>query len=433
MAKEIVVIGGSIAGVYSAISAARFSQDCKVLVLSDEEPPLYRRPSIIDVIKGAGTYDTVKWFIKIPENVKIIHNVKVEAIDVDNKLVKVKAVKSTFEGQKFIKYDSLVIATGSVPMLPKIKGINLRGIHSLRTLEDAIKISNSIKAGETCVVVGGGFVGLLTADALLKRGVKPVLCEKARLLCRVVEPDVSEILKNEISKKCRIVYGNLEEIVGSTEVQYVKVDGEKIRTSTVILATGTRPSVELAKSAGVRVSEEGIQVDEKMATSIPDIYSAGDCNATLDFISKKHVYMPLASKAAIEGMIAGCNAAGGMLKSSGFIRSQYERVFDLDIITIGLTCEDARNANIKAEERGFKFPEEYRKGVMTVKMICNDEDELIGFQLVAHSSSYVQKFLLQNIKKAIYAKSMVWQKLMKFLLEINKINIKNKIILFDRR
>jgi NADPH-dependent 2,4-dienoyl-CoA reductase/sulfur reductase-like enzyme len=415
MVEKIIVIGGSISGIFSAISAARFSRDCKVVVLSDEKPPLYRRPSIVDILRGTGTLDNIKWPIKIPENVKIVHNVKVEKIDADNKLVKVRNI--AFEKRNSIKYDSLIIATGSVPILPEVEGIDLKGVHLMRFLEDAVKISNRVKVGDTCIVVGGGFTALLIADALFKRGVKPVLCVRSRLLRRIVEPDVSEILEKEILKNCRIIHGNLEKIIGSREAEYVKINGEKIRTSTIILATGTRPSVELANNTGIHVSEEGIQVDEKMTTSIPNVYAAGDCTATLDFISKKYTYMPLASKAAIEGTIAGCNAAGKKLKSSGFIRSQFERVFNLDIITIGLTLDDARNAHLKAKEADLNFPKELRKGIRAIKMICNDKDEPIGLQLVAFSSSYVQKYLLQNQKEAICMKSVVWQQLMKFLLK----------------
>ena len=271
--------------------------------------------------------------------------------------------------------------------------------------------------GGSCIIVGGGFTALLTANALIKRGVKPTLIVRSRLLRKIVEPDVSEFLENEISKRCKIIHGNLEEIIGSTEVQYAKINGKKIRASTIILATGTKPSIELAKDAGIRVNEEGIQVDEKMATDIPHIYAAGDCVATLDFISKKHVYMPLASKAAIEGIIAGCNAAGGKLRRLGFIRSQFERVFDLDIITIGLTLKDAKSLNMKAKELELNFAKELQKGGI-IKMICNDKDKLIGFQLVARSPSYVQKFFLQKRKEAVYMKSAIWQQLMKFLLKI---------------
>lgn len=413
MVKEIIIIGGSIAGIFSAISAARFSRDCRIVVLSNEQPPLYRRPSIVNVIGGAGTLDKIRWSVRIPENVKVMHNVQVEIIDVNNKLVKVMDIIS--RKRKSIKYDSLVIATGSAPTLPEVEGISLKGVYTLRFLEDAVRISKRVKTGGSCVVVGGGFTALLTADVLIKRGVKPTLIIRSRLLRRIVEPDVSEILEKEISKKCKIIHGDLEKIIGSTEARYVKINGEKIRASTIILATGTRPSVELAKNAGIPVSEEGIQVDEKMMTSIPDVYAAGDCTATLDFISQKYTYMPLASKAAIEGTIAGCNASGGKLKSLGFVRSQFERAFDLDIITIGLTLEEGRNVNPKAHEAELNLPKELLKRIRAIKIICDNKDEPIGLQLVASSSSYVQKFFLQNQKEAIYMKSGVWRSLRKFL------------------
>lgn len=404
MSKKVLVIGGSIAGLTSALSAHCTDGNCEVTILSEEKRPPYKKPSLTYVLRNATSPDEISLFRGLMKEgaIRLELGVKAKSIEADEGKVKAVDLKTGEERHYF--YDSLVLATGSSPVIPSIAGANLKGVFSLRTVEDAIKISESLKRGGRCVIVGASLVALQIADAILKLGVKPAIIVRSRIMRGLVEPEVSSFIQNWLVERgCEIIKGGIEEICGPGKVNYVKVDGSKIEASTVIFATGVKPNLSLAQQAGIKTDEHGIFTDEYMRTSAPNVYAAGDCTGTIDYITKKRVYAPVGSIAAAEGRIAGCNAANGKVKCDGFLRVQFERAFGLEIITVGHTSSEAEKMGVKAKSLDMPpIKPQLIKEPMKAKIVVGDRDRLIGVQIVARrlSSQYLSG-LINAIKKGV--------------------------------
>lgn len=357
MAKKVVVIGGGIAGAIAALTAREKDKEAEITILGDENYPPYRRASLLDLLSGVAS--DVKDIFMFPEsfyaenNINLKVNAKVSEIKPDKKIVKIKDNSSG--GESELSYDSLIIATGAAPFIPKVPGTDKAGVFSLWTIGDVIMLSNYLQKGKSAVVEGAGFIGLKTVEALLRRGIKVTLVVRSRILRALLEKDFSLFLHKKIEKSgVKIVTGaSIEEICGKNSVEYVIAGGEKIKADLVVFATGVRPCVDLAKKAGLNLGPNGaIDVNNRMETSMQDIYACGNCAETLDYITKKKIFVPIGSIAASQAKIAGANAVGEEIEVEGFFRAQMEEIFDLEIISIGHGSESARDLgfNVKIAE-----------------------------------------------------------------------------------
>ncbi len=300
-------------------------------------------------------------------------------------------------------YHALILATGGQDIVPQIKGTELNNVFTFRTFDDALKISQKVKLNKSAIVVGAGPIALSVAEALVKRGVKTKIVIRSRALRTLIEPDLSRDLQRRIKEAGveALTSAEIEEIGGSRSVEYVKIFDKKIPASMLIFATGVRPSIELAKETETKLGEYGIKVDEHLRTSNPEIYAAGDCIEATDSITKKHTYFPIGSVAAEAGRIAGVNAVGGDERSDGFLRVQGDRLFGVDVTSIGHSSATANDIGIKANvidiklaslmRNSYCFGEKYR---VKAKIVTDEKERIIGAQTLGERFAAHDRYVL---------------------------------------
>jgi NADPH-dependent 2,4-dienoyl-CoA reductase/sulfur reductase-like enzyme len=290
----------------------------------------------------------------------------------------------------------LIIATGSRSKIPQEVG-SLKNIFALRTFDDAKKITLSIKTGMRAIVVGAGLAALSISEALRKNKVKVTMIVRSRLLRSLLEPDLSYYLEKRVRMAgIDVLKGvEVEKFGGKHKIQYAVASGKKIKASLAIIATGVIPNVELAQEAGIRTDKNGIIVDKRACTSDPEIYAAGDCAGTLDFISKQNIYAPVGSIAAQEAKIAGQNVAGNEVFSEGYLRAQYEKVFNMNILSMGHTLERAKRLGIEGD--AVKLSPQLKKedlGMVLTIIVKDQSENIIGIQELSPLQKLVNSFPL---------------------------------------
>ncbi|MEU1892500.1 NAD(P)/FAD-dependent oxidoreductase [Streptomyces pristinaespiralis] len=270
MTSEIVVIGGGTAG---ARLARQLGADARVTVLGEETHAPYNRVLLAEVL--AGRYGPE--VIALPE-VPVRRGVRATAVDRDRRLVHCADGTS-------VAYDRLVLATGSNPVLPPLRGLGPGlpdGVHPFRTLDDCAALSAAVGPGTRAVVVGGGLLGVSAARALATRGAKVLLAQQGEhLMERQLDTSASallrahlELLGVEVHTECRV--RGLRTTADGAVGAVVLADGFALDAEIVVLACGVRPRVGLAVDAGLEV-RRGIVVDDELRTSDPYIHAIGDC------------------------------------------------------------------------------------------------------------------------------------------------------------
>jgi len=174
----------------------------------------------------------------------------------------------------------------------------------------------------------------------------------------------------------------LDRISGGSRVESVRIAGEDLKASIVVLAAGVSPDIDLARSMGVAVGR-GVLVDGRMKTSVDDVYAAGDCAETFDLVTGARVYTPVGSVAAEGGEVAGLNVAGREVEVSGFLRAQDERVFDLDMVSIGLTSGKSVDARVKVSVVNLADGESFEPwGQGDVRVVLSSGSRVVGAQMI---------------------------------------------------
>jgi len=362
--KDIVIIGGGVAGLTAAIAAKDRDDEAKVTVISEEKISSYRRASLPGIIDGTSKFQDITVLSGELNGITLLKGAKVLNVDVSAGNV---AVKEDGGAEKTLTYDSLILSTGANPALPSINGIESKSVCALRTFDDAVRIS---EAKRNVTVVGAGFIALMIAEALIRRGIKVNLIVRSRILRGIVEPEISEYVERKmIDYGVNVMTGATpEEIVERNGKTYLNTSKGDVESSMIIFSTGVTPNIELAKNAGIKIGRRGIETDEQMRTSLSNVYAAGDCAEVVEAITKKMAYIPLASIAAKGGKIAGMNAAGGEERGD-FMRMQNEEIFDINIVTMGYTEDDAREV---VDKRAKKMR------LNGAYVITDGEDRVIG-------------------------------------------------------
>lgn len=304
---DLLVIGGSAGGILSALTAKKAYEGIDITVIREKERVVVPCgiPYIYGTLKDAGK-NIIPDKGLIDSNVNLVID-QVTKIDKENKTV------STKSGETF-SYKKLIIATGSTPFIPKfIPGYDLENVFPILKDEDYLKvILDKANEANDVVVIGGGFIGIEFAEQMHQLGKKVTLIEVVeRCLWQAFDEEFSNEVEGLMKENgINVMTGTkVERILGSGKVEAVEVDtGEKIKADLVILGMGVKPNSVLAQEAGVATNKQGaIIVDEYMRTSEPDIFAVGDCAEKKCFFTRENVQVLLASTAATEAKIAGCN------------------------------------------------------------------------------------------------------------------------------
>jgi len=333
-----LIIGNSAAGISAAKSIRKADRNGIITIVSDEGEYGYSRIAIPEIIKGKFSKDKVTlchedFYTSLDIRLRI--NSMVKSIDPEKNTV-------VLDDNRKLTYDKLLIASGASPLFPDIKGIDKDGIYGVRNLKDLEKIKSGLSQGKRVTILGGGLVGLKTAEALVKLGYKITIIELLdRILPLRLDHICSEMLTEEVtSQGIRIILNStIQEILGRERVESVIVNEERIPTDILIMAIGVKPNCDFLADSKIEI-QDGIMVNDYLQTNIENIYAAGDVAVIKDIISGKHLNIPIWPEASIQGRIAGLNMAGIRQEYSGGMAMNSIKVFNLPIISFGYIQED---------------------------------------------------------------------------------------------
>jgi NADPH-dependent 2,4-dienoyl-CoA reductase/sulfur reductase-like enzyme/rhodanese-related sulfurtransferase len=249
------------------------------------------------------------------------------------------------------RYDALVLAPGAAPVKPPLPGVDLEGVFTVRTIPDVRRIREWIAARQAkrAVVIGGGFIGLETAENLRHRGLEVSVLEMAAQVMPPLDPEVVKPLEAHLAKHgIALILGDafasIERRQGSGLVVHSK-NGKALDADLVILAIGVRPETGLARAAGLEIGERGgIRVDDRMRTSDPAIFAVGDAVEVEDVLTGGAMLLALAGPANRQGRIAADVICGRDSRFRGVQATAICEVFGMSVASTGLTEKAARRA-----------------------------------------------------------------------------------------
>jgi NADPH-dependent 2,4-dienoyl-CoA reductase/sulfur reductase-like enzyme/rhodanese-related sulfurtransferase len=270
-------------------------------------------------------------------------NTEVTAIDRKNHSVSFKNIATAETGS--LTYDKLVIATGSVSQMPPVPGLELEGITTLKSMQDADFLRKVRDEGKIkkAVVIGGGLIGIETCEALQLAGIEITVIELLPQLLTFLDWELAKLVENHVkSKGANVITNNgIAEFLGENgKLTAVKLqNGTELSCELAVVAIGVRPNVTLANDTGLKIGNlGGIDVNEYMQTSDPDIYAVGDCVETVNRITGKKVLAPYGDLANLQGRVAGENAASeNCVTFPGTIQTGICKVFDYAAGSTGLS------------------------------------------------------------------------------------------------
>jgi nitrite reductase (NADH) large subunit len=351
---RFVIVGGGVAGITAALDLANRGLG-KVAVFSDETYPYYYRPQLTEFLAGGITLERLlrrdlAWYKGRGIDVHLGRSVT--RVEPDAKTI------TLVDGTQ-VEYDKLLLATGSVPFVPPIKGADKSGVFTWRTLADTFEIEQAASSCGKTIVLGGGLLGLEAARGLLGFcGNVTVLEFFPRLLPRQLDVEGAAVLQRFVeSLGIRVVVdAQTEEVTGDHAVTGLRLkDGREFPAGIVLVASGVRSQAHLAQEAGLAV-DRGIVVDEYMTTSAPDIYAAGDAA-----VFKGHSWA-IAPIAQAQGKIAAANMAGDATVYDVVVPSTTLKVVGIDVSSVGqVTPETDDYIEIRAAEAGVNS---YKKIVL---------------------------------------------------------------------
>ncbi|MDD4323482.1 MAG: FAD-dependent oxidoreductase [Eubacteriales bacterium] len=388
---RILVIGAVAAGTSAATKASRNDKTAEIVIyekgthisyIACDTP--YYIGGVIENIEALAPRDPAFFKKTYGIDVKIRHEVL--SIDPAAKTITVKDLE---KGEIFVdNYDKLVIATGARSVVPPIRGVEQEHVFSLRTIQDALEIEAFIsnKKPETAAIIGSGSIGMELCENFALRGLESHMIEMAPYIHPALDPEMAAYVEEHLKEHDVRLYSNTR-AVAIAEDHVLTANGEKIPGDLVIVATGIRPEVTLAREAGIKLGDTGaIAVNEYLQTSDPDIYACGDCIETFNLVTQKPAYFPLGSTANKTGRIAGDVITGGDLSFRGVLGTGIFKVFDLHVAKTGLTEQQALEAGYNIEvahiKRPHKLAETGGRDMILKAVADRDSEKILGAQII---------------------------------------------------
>jgi len=356
--RRILVIGGVACGPKAAARARRLDPEAEITIVEQGSSISYAGCGTPYYIEGlipelselwetpVGVPRDASFFRKV-KDITVLTRTQARRINRDEKTVEV--INLDTGEQRVLPYDKLVLATGGHPFIPPFEGTDLGYVFSLRSPQDASAIRDAVASGriKKAVIVGGGLIGLEMSEALTLCGVQVTVVEMLpHVLPGLLDLEPAVFLTRHLKAKGVQVYTGekvvrLEGEMG--RVRKVFTEKRELETDMALIAVGVRPTVQLAKDAGLELGPRGgIAVNEYLQTSDPDIYAGGDCVECVHMVSGRKVYIPLGSTANKHGRIIGTNIVGGKETFPGILGTAVVKVFDYNVGRTGLTEHEAR-------------------------------------------------------------------------------------------
>ncbi|MDD4058488.1 MAG: FAD-dependent oxidoreductase [Bacteroidales bacterium] len=401
--KRIVVIGGSAAGPKAASRARRLDENAQITLIQKSADlsmascgyPYYVGGFFDDrdqlLCSPAGVVRDSRFFWNAK---KIETMVRTEVVSVDTKRKEVSFVNLVTGEKGSLPYDKLIIATGAVPRKPPVPGVDLDGISTLQSMQDAdflrkVKDEGKIKKA---VVVGGGLIGIETCEALHLAGIEITIVEMLPQLLTFLDLQMAKIVQNYVQTKANVILENgVSAFIGEDgKLKAVKLqNGTEIPCELAVIAIGVIPNVGLAREIGVNIGKTGgIIVDEHMQTNIEDVYAVGDCVEMKNLITGYPVHAPYGDLANLQGRVAGENAIMGNVKRfPGTIQTGICKVFDYGVGATGLSEQNAIRNGITNFETVFNASLDkpgFMQGNLLITKLVADKNsrKILGAQVI---------------------------------------------------
>ena len=355
---KTVIVGGVAGGATAAARIRRLNEQAEIVVFERSGYISYANCGLPYYIGGV-IEDPGELTLQTPESfssrfrvsVRVHH--EVTAIHPEQKTVSVRNLKT---GEQFEEsYDKLLLSPGARPTLPRLSGIDLDKVFTLRTVEDTFRIKEYIEKHHprSAVLAGGGFISLELAENLRKLGMEVTIVQRPKQLMNPFDTDMASFIHSEVRRHgIRLALGHTVEGFEEKEkgVDVLLKDAAPLHADLVVLAIGVTPDTHLAKEAGLELGiRDSIAVNDRMETSVPDIYAVGDAVQVKHFVTGQETLISLAGPANKQGRIAADNICGKDSHYPGSLGSSVIRVFDLTAAATGLNETNARKAGLHTD------------------------------------------------------------------------------------
>ncbi|MBU7043989.1 MAG: FAD-dependent oxidoreductase [Theionarchaea archaeon] len=340
---ELVIIGLGTAGYAAAMEAARHGAHTTIVEKRDFETfsPCGLPYVIDDTIPD---FEDLKHTIRVRNAEKLLSH-EAESIDTDKKTVSVKNMKTGEQDE--LSYDKLILATGTLPLIPPIEGAREllgEGTYVVSGIDDTRQLKEKAQSSQKVVVIGAGAIGLETACTLHNRGVSVTVLEMLpQVFPQAIDADIaSEVATHLESAGISVHVNSRVEAIKKSNEGLVVVSDQEYHCDCALIAAGVRANTAIAEKSGIAKGRWGIAVNEKMETSHPDVYACGDCIETFSYINGKPWMMQLATSALQMGQISAINATGGEAAYDGCLNTFASDLEGNEVASTGFTEQVAR-------------------------------------------------------------------------------------------
>lgn len=384
-----VIIGNSTAAAGCVEGIRSIDNEGKILIISREPYHTYSRPLISYYLQGKTDLEKMKYR---PDNYYAENNVELlqgcEAQSIDKKTKKI-----ILDNGKTIEYDKLLLATGSEPFIPPIKGIDsIENKFTFMSLNDAKALNEKIESGSRVLIVGAGLIGLKCAEAIFERVASVTIVDLAeRIMPNVLDTDGAKMIQSYLEQK------GIKFILSTTVENFSAngaflSNGKTVEFDIAVIAVGVRPCTKLLCDIGCD-AKRGIRTNESLETEISGIYAAGDCTTSLDISSGEEKNLALMPNAYRQGETAGINMAGGQAVYNNAIPMNATKLFGLPIVTAGsyngdeyIVTGDNQYKKLVTKDNYFKgyilIGDVARAGIYTSLITDRTPLDTIDFELI---------------------------------------------------
>ncbi len=391
---NIVIIGLGSGGFSATLAARRTDPESSITLIEKRAYEMFSPCGMPFAIEGVVRLDDLKFSLPEDKQISKMLEHEAQAIVPAEKKVMVKNLKT--KEVLPVAFDSLILACGAAPFIPPIKDAKDsigRGVFLLHDLESARKIIEYARNANKAVVVGAGPIGLEIAVALRKNGLDVVVVEMlSYAFPRALDKDMAKAVEQSLEESgIKLLFNKTVSSINGSPVESVSLGDEIIETDMVVLASGVKANLDLAKNAGIETGRWGIKTNARMETNVRGIYAVGDCTETVSLIDHRPTVMQLSSAAYRQGMVAGTNAAGGYDTYEGALLTFASLIGKLEVAATGFNEFFAQSAGFKVisgKARGKNKPDYYPGAKdITVKLIADAKTgKVLGGQVVGEGA-----------------------------------------------
>lgn len=418
---KLVIIGGDAAGMSAASKVRRENPNYEIIVFEKSGFTSYSACGIPYFISGkVETYEEL--IVRSPEefikkykiDVRIFH----EVIEVDTKNNQVLVRNLEDKTQFWESYNQLLLATGGKSFCPAVENREANGVFGIQSLKGGVKLDAFIKKNKpkNAVIVGGGYIGLEMAEALIIRGLKITLINRNAEIMTTLDPDMGKIINQAMTNLGVKIYAN-EELshfeASENKVTAVVTNKKTIKTDMVILGMGTSPNTAFLKNSKIALTDQGaIKVNRQQRTNIKNIWAAGDCAITYNLVTKKPFYIALGTVANKTGLVAGSNIVGQNARFPGVVATAVCKICVYEVARTGLLEKELKKSGIdyvqtivKTKSRAHYYPN--AKDIFVKLLAEKGTGKLLGGQIIGEegaakridvlATALTNKLTLQNI------------------------------------